>query len=150
MKELDVKRSFRALWPGWVGAYEIAFGGDIGAPDLQVLVGKLPHVLPIELKRGWMRSSGVVVPDRVRAAQVGWHRDFIKAGGRSILLIGVANSPFDNELYVVQGKDIPRWASGFIVGKEAWRINPIPVGKDIKMELEDWLLRMKMFKRSEL
>lgn len=152
MKEIDVKREFRSVWDGWSCAYEFGMGGDAGAPDLQVLVNKprsAPLLLPIELKRGSM-TMGMVEPEEVRPAQIQWHAAFRRAGGRSVLVVGVEfhdGVEFDGvefhngiKFFVVGAHLLPYWKVGYNVGPEACCLNP-EGGNGVKRELEAWLER---------
>jgi len=86
LTEKTMRADIALRWVGFIEWVEPAAGGDIGSPDMKLLVDRF--LRPVELKRGVFRR-GRVLPDRVRPSQVSWHRRFQEAGGRSFFLIGI-------------------------------------------------------------
>ena len=87
VSEVGYKQKLREILDAeglWSESYEPGFGSGVGYPDLQVLVwGRL---VPLELKRGWVRD-GRVFCTRIKPSQISWHHRFLMAGGNSKVLI---------------------------------------------------------------
>jgi hypothetical protein len=95
----------------WTGAYEPAMGSDVGYPDIQVL-SPAKRLLPCELKVGEV-VGGIVFPREVRGDQVVWARNFWRAGGISIMMIGVETSKDRWDTYAVTGEMMLDWRNGY-------------------------------------
>lgn len=84
--ETKYKRKLRQLFGEfWSDVYETRSGSGFGYPDLQFLVGA--RLLPVEVKRGVVRKNGRVHPRNIRPAQISWHDGFMKAGGKSFIVV---------------------------------------------------------------
>lgn len=70
----------------WWSRIEPARGMKPGIPDLTALLCNYPFF--IELKIGEFKN-GLLYPRKVRPAQIGWHRSFNEAGGKSFICVGV-------------------------------------------------------------
>jgi len=100
MNEQQLKVWFRENWEGWMASYEPRRGGTVGIADLQILVkGRL---VPIELKVGEYDGRFLRTHD-VRAAQVMWHQQLLKAGGYSWFLVGVGAEKIPDHLFLFGG-----------------------------------------------
>ena len=109
--ELEFKRYVRKHWPHWSCAYEPGIGGNDGYPDLQLMCPKTLKLLPVELKVGEFDGTRVF-PRHVRGTQTVWHHEFAKAGGRSVLLVGV-RSGSDWVAYAFPGTHCEIWREGY-------------------------------------
>ena len=96
MNEGQFKVWFRENWKGWMSAYEPRKGGTVGIADLQILVkGRL---VPVELKIAEFSDEGLVIPERIRPAQIQWHAKLAKAGGFSIIVFGIGEAKQPEEI----------------------------------------------------
>lgn len=108
--EGDVRKWMRSHWPGWIDWREPGKGLGAGAPDCEVLAGRV--ILPLELKAGaW--EGALLKPHRVRPAQVGWHTSINSWGGRTGLVIGCRSLAKGLEILLVSGRHVRKWQDGF-------------------------------------
>lgn len=92
----------------WWSRIEPARGMKPGIPDLTALLCNYPFF--IELKVGEFKN-GLLYPRKVRPAQIGWHRSFNDAGGKSFVCVGVENGDSWNAFFLK-----PEDVSGYEVG----------------------------------
>ena len=110
MDEAQFKSWFRDNWDGWLSSYEPRRGGTVGIADLQILVkGRL---VPVELKVGAIQNNMLFCKE-IRAAQVKWHRDLYKAGGYSVLAVGVGEEKTPDRLLIFNGSQAGMLQSAF-------------------------------------
>ena len=129
--ELRYKRKIReAYWSAgyWSEAYEPGIGSGTGYPDLQLMCPVTKRLLPVELKIGSV-LGGVVYPKEVRGPQTVWHREFWRAGGTSICMIGVEEEKNGWSSYVVEGPRLKDWEAGWKVESvyTIHRLHPRPL-----------------------
>lgn len=128
--ETDYKRAFRASCSAWTAAVEPGMGGDSGAADLLVLVGK--RIVPIELKKGGLRHDGLFIFDKpgIRPVQIPWHFELAQAGGFSLLAGGEW----------ING----RWRSYFFQADNlsGWRDGLVPIADTTSQPLSELLPRL--------
>lgn len=120
----------------WVEAYEPGRGSGVGYPDVQVLLGG--WLVPVELKVGVLIGSVLSLKgdSEVRPSQVRWHHLFWKAGGRSIVLVGVQEADGAWTPYAIRGDILTRWRFSF--GIEDWtKFEPLPFLSELLWFLED-------------
>jgi hypothetical protein len=111
-EELDFKRFVRGKWPHWSCAYEPGIGSNGGYPDLQLMEPKTNRLLPVELKVGGLKDH-LVITKEVRPAQVVWHHNFHRAGGRAVLLVGVRDKRGNWDGFAYPGHWAEHWREGY-------------------------------------
>lgn len=73
----------------WSEVYETRSGSGLGYPDLQFLVQK--RLIGVEVKVGMIGDKGtdiaMLYPQEIRGTQISWHDKFMKAGGKSYIVV---------------------------------------------------------------
>ena len=69
---------------------EPSLGSTTGAPDVWVPTPGGFH--PVELKVASFGRQGRIVPNHIRAVQIGWHERMHRAGATTYLLLGIAGA----------------------------------------------------------
>ena len=124
MAEIDHRREFRKRWLGWSSPNEPGLGSDNGAPDLFVVLPEGDFLVPVEIKVLSRFKDSKLFPRTVRPAQIEWCRSVREAGVPYMLLIGCPTGA----IYSVDGKHLPKWKDGYIIGGNARLIHPHPSG----------------------
>jgi hypothetical protein len=126
-------------WKTWV---EPTAGSTMGTPDLLILLPGQALPLPVELK------VALVVRDRlrpfhVRPAQIRWHEELARSGGKSCFLFGVPSS-IGWTAYVLASPRLSilrSWRSGFpsdMVTCVARPANPVLGVASLVLDLDAW------------
>ena len=86
-----LKRHWGKAVPSYV---EAARGSTPGVPDVQLLLPGLSLPLPVELKVGVFKryDRGRIMPRHLRADQISWHDAMARRGGKTCILLGLAQS----------------------------------------------------------
>lgn len=124
--EQAFKEWFRRQWRRrghWIESYEPRRGSGMGIPDIQVLLPSeslgLSVLLPIELKIGKITRNRLF-PREIRGSQIVWHRDFRRAGGKAMVLVGIPAAE-GYQMFFASGPlldDLSGWRSGYAIPEE--------------------------------
>lgn len=116
--EAEFKKWFRSHYD-WSMTIEPALGTGDGMPDVCIIENRL--LQPIELKIGEFETSkrGLVklFPKRIRPAQIKWHHDYSKQGGKSLFIVGVWVECVGWQPWVIPSnpfQKISRWKQGYL------------------------------------
>jgi len=88
----------------------------MGVPDLQYMNDGF--LIPVEAKLGWL-ENGLLRSKEIRGVQIGWHEMFRRAGGQSLVIVGVpAGKKWDGYvLRTVEREYLMRWKAGWPIGE---------------------------------
>ena len=123
-------------------------GSTTGMPDILILLPGQALPLPVELKVARVVRDRLR-PSHVRPAQVRWHEELARSGGKSCLLLGVPSS-IGWTAYVLASPrlDVLRsWRSGFPAGTVtcvARPANPAIGVASLVLDLAGWKRCMGM------
>lgn len=114
---------------GWVERIEKGRGTRDGFPDLVFLLNGI--MIPVELKRGTI-EGGYLLSDNIRPSQIQWHSNFVRHGGKSLLLVGSFVSRGVWRSFVADVSSVDCWPSGrFKIGADCFELE----GRDFHVEL---------------
>ena len=88
----------------------------MGVPDLQHFVNGA--LVPVEAKVGRC-EGGLLRSKEIRGVQIGWHENFARVGGRSLVIVGVPAGKFWDAyaLPSVRRDYLMRWKAGWPVSE---------------------------------
>lgn len=108
--ETEFKNWWRKRYKGLSDVHEPRRSIGEGFPDVTVLDKGSGLLLPIEFKIGWWDEGRLMC--KFEPAQPAWHINFMRAGGRALICVGVANKKSWDVYQVIPGMWLMEWEKG--------------------------------------